>query len=139
MKRQWKLCLYMATVLCMSVSCKKEEPNLDCDDGTCCGSTKGDMYKFILYLENTPANFVSSGGGGFDFAPNTDAPMRSIPICNLNNYDVSILKHTPMLGTNLTPLYKYRVWGKIYQSFHSRTLVDLPVYWISVEKVEEVN
>jgi hypothetical protein len=138
MKRRWKSWLYIAGVLCMSVSCKKEAPNLDCDDGTCCGTTK-DRYKFIVQLENVPADFAATGGGGFDFAPNTNAPMRSIPLCSINSYDISKLKHTSTLGTNLPSPYKYRVWGKVYQSFHSRILVDLPVYWLHVEKVEEIK
>ena len=124
-------------MLLMSVSCKKEEPNLDCDDGTCCGSIQAGRFKFIQHVENVPADF--SINGGFNFSSEANTPRRDIIVCDINSFDVSNLKHTSTFGTNIPPPYKYRVWGNIYQPLDARPLVDLPVYLINVEKVEEVK
>ena len=137
MKKQLKHLLYIAVVLCVGASCKKEVPNLDCDDGTCCGSARSGRYKFIQYVENAPADF--SKNGGFNFSSNAGTPMRDIPICDVNSFDVSNLKHTSTFGTNEPSPYKYRVWGKVYQSLDARSFADLPVYMINVEKVEEAK
>jgi hypothetical protein len=133
--------LYTAAVLLMSVSCNKEEPNLDCDDGTCCGSVQAGRFKFIQQVENAPADFWSQGGGGFYFNPNISITptSSSISVCEISAEKVKNLKHTSTFGTNLPAPYKYRVWGKIYQVLDARVIIDIPVYMINVEKVEEVK
>ena len=82
MKRLIKPFLYATVVMLMSVSCKKEEPNLDCNDGTCCGSVQAGRFKFIQQVENAPADF--SRNGGFNFSPEANTPMRDIIVCDGN-------------------------------------------------------
>ena len=140
MKRLIKPFLYATVVMLMSVSCKKEEPNLDCNDGTCCGSVQAGRFKFIQQVENAPADFWTTGGGGFHFSSNVLATrFASMGICDISAEKVKDLKHTSTLGTGVTPPFKYRVWGKIYQVLDARVIIDIPIYMINVEKVEEVK
>ena len=139
MKKQLKPWLYVAAVLLMSVSCKKEVPNLDCDDGTCCSTVKSNRFRFVQFIENAPADFWARGGGGFVFSPEVKVPEISISICEIHSTDLSGLKHTSTFGTNLPAPYKYRIWAKVYQALDARVIIDKPVYFLHIQKWEETK
>ena len=124
----------------MSLSCKKEpipEPDYSCNDGTCCGSIQAGRFKFIQSIENVPADYWSTGGG-FDFKPNTTV-WPYVELCGLSAEKVKNIKPTSTFGTKVPSPYKYRVWGKIFQEMEARVIIDMPIYKVNVEKVEEIK
>ena len=143
--------LYVAAVLLMSVSCKKEvpaeyvfipRPELDCDDGTCCGELPGVRYQFITEFKDEPVSF---GRGSFvtvSFKNSIAGKPRSAIVCDLS---LDIVKDweitTPAPFTNETLQYKHRISGKLYDDKNVRPFcVDcgLP-FMVRIEKWEFIK
>ena len=143
MKKQLKPWLYVAAVLGMSVSCKKEVPDPSCNNGTCCGTYVGTRYKFIKNIENEPADYTASTLSGFNFKNpivTSSGDVFRVPLCDLS---VSTMRDMNLKRTYFpgqVPTYRYRVWGKIYENLDA-TVFGPPYHDFDffVEKVEEIK
>ena len=145
MKKQWKHYLYIAAVLCVSASCKKEElADPSCDDGTCCGEYVGEKYKFIKNIENEPADYASSSTVPvFNFKKPVVTSSGDVFLISVCDVSVKKIKDMSLEGTYFwgqTPTYRYRVWGKIYENLHV-TVFGPPYHDFDffVEKVEVIK
>jgi hypothetical protein len=130
--------LYMAAVLCMSISCKKELVPEDplagfrCNDGTCCGRDNT-TYEYVQTIKDLPADFFDLGGGkGFIFKEMIGAAS----VCDLSLVKVKEFKH------NYDPVtwpLKYNVSGKIYADVSNPRLTKDPIYYILIDSVKANN
>ena len=145
MKRQWKLCFYVAAVLCMSVSCKKEVPDPKDDGAISCG--QGDPLEdwvLVTKFENEPA----------DLGPTALLFKRSFMVDNyqpsLQQNSVSLcgemgkakfqnLEYTYVFTNEYiaNPRYVYRTWGRIFWARHISTFTGLPLLFAQVDKIEK--
>jgi hypothetical protein len=121
----------MAGLLCMSVSCKKTEPELlfgshpelDCDNGTCCSTLPGVKYEFIAEFKDEPITFSRNIGAwpGIGFKNKINGEPIAGFVCELS-YD--IIKDWEDTGTpiftSIPPKYKHRISGKIYYNKNAR-------------------
>jgi hypothetical protein len=140
-----KTLLYMAAVLCMSISCKKELVPEDplagfrCNDGTCCG--QGSItYQYVQKIENMPADYLGDTLGG-RFLYNQPLGGEEYPntiICELSRTKIKSLGLKKTYDRNTWPL-KYRVWGIVYADISTPRLVAGPFYYILIDKVEFQN
>ena len=146
MKKQLKPWLYLAVVLLMSVSCKKEvpaefvfvpRPELDCDDGTCCGVLVGTRYQFITEFRDEPVSF---GRGSFvevSFKNSIAGKPRAAIVCDLS---LGMVKDWESTAAE-THQYKYRISGKLYDDKSIRPFcIDcgLP-FMVRIEKWEFIK
>ena len=116
----------------LEVSCNKETVKADCDPSSCCGNFK---YQFVQDLAGAKADI---GIGGFKF----EQPIRDqfgILACSKQIDMLSTYERTSF-PNDLNPLYKYRVWGKVYQNLEVWSIG--PPYEkleIRIERIEKVN
>ena len=144
MKKQLKPLLYVAVVLGMSVSCKKEVPDPSCNNGTCCGTYVGTRYKFIKNIENEPADYAPSATVPvFDFKNpivTSSGDVFTISVCDLSIITMKDMNLKRTYFPRQVPTYRYRVWGKIYENLDV-TVFGPPYHDFDffVEKVEEIK
>ena len=126
MKKQWKFCFYVAAVLCVSGSCKTNDPSV-------CG-LQGQELTCVATLKKTPADF-----DGVFFYFEKHGQLLPCPNCEekLIQGKVGVSTFGPP-GT--TKPYKYRIWGQIYEC------TSCPIYApgrgprkVYVDKIETVN
>jgi hypothetical protein len=126
MKRQWKPWLYVAAVLCMSVSCKKDE----LDDGSSCGPPSQELT-FLKTLQNARADVADAG-----LVLENDGFVNYC-IKQERTYEPSQLE-TTYLDFKPQP-FKYRVWGKLYNCDNCPVYgVGMRVWYIRIDKIERV-
>ena len=138
-KQKLKPFIYAAAVLCMSLSCKKEDP---CGPASCCGAPDQKM-RFIKNLENARADIGIAG----DFIVEglkdeyTKQPS-SAGLCYLQEQSGTFagqLKPTHDSKPNTPQTYKYRVWGTIYNCDSCPTFSISNVYYFKLTKIEYQN
>ena len=128
MKQVLKPLLYVAVVLCMSVSCKTQYP---CPDGSCCGASTQKLSYFTT-VENARAD---TWGGGLVVENIKDAPSFCLKQRDLYESELE----TTYIDGKPQP-FKYRVWGKIYNCDNCPVLtVNGVLQYIYVEKIEKIN
>ncbi len=127
MKQKLKKWLYMAGLLCMSVSCKKEVEFTSSD----CGAPEQKMT-YRTTIKNARADL---GQDGYLVIEGVEgAPL----ICYQQDMQLlSNLKVTYRLGQPQP--YKYRVWGRIYNCDNCPTLIKGDALEIKVTKIEYQN
>jgi hypothetical protein len=143
MKLKLKKYLYIAAMLCMAVSCKKDPPpDTSCNNGTCCGQGK-DRYKFIKVIENAPADYAASSIYPVlnlkDPIVTSSGDVYLVPICDLSTNTVQSMNLTNTYFINKTPTYQYRIWGKLYDNL-SATSFGPPyhAFNIFIDKIEKI-
>ena len=146
MKHVMKPLLYVAAVLLMSVSCKKEvpadfvfvpRPELDCDDGTCCGELVGVRYQFITEFRDEPVSFGRESFVSVSFKNSIAGKPRSAIVCDLS---LEMVKDWETTAAE-THQYKYRISGKLYDNRNFLPLCincALP-YYVRIEKWELIK
>lgn len=94
--------------LSVGIACKKEEVVASCEPSICCGQY---TYRFVQDLNGVKADV---GLVGFWFKQ---------PIMNrrgiaayINQWDMMDTYEQTSIPNDPNPPYKYRVWGKVYQS-----------------------
>ncbi len=127
MKKQWKPWLYVAAVLCMSVSCKKEE----CICANCGAPDQKMTYRTTI--QNARA----------------DVGFAGLIVESIKDHELIVCYQQPPLNVKLQQTYdfntgkpqpfKYRVWGKIYNCDSCPTAVIGDVLHIRIDKIETVN
>ena len=145
MKRQWKLCFYVAAVLCMSVSCKKEVPDPKDDGAISCGQG-GPLEDWVLVtkFENEPADLGPTAllfKRGFELGNEPyPFPQRSILLCG----ELGVVKftnleytYTPTNEYIANPRYVYRVWGRIFWARHLSNVTGSPIFRTQIDKIEK--
>ncbi len=125
-KQKLKPFIYTAAVLCMSISCKKDE----CPCGEC-GAPKQKM-SYVTTLENARADVDWNG----DFGIENIGSGISVCFQQLEQYEG---KFQQTLFRNKPIPYKYRVWGKIYNCDNCPTLIPGPSHELFIHKIEYQN
>ena len=136
-KQKLKPFIYTAAVLCMSISCKKEDP---CGPASCCGAPSQKM-SFIKNVENARTDigladeFIIEGLTG-------RYGQSAASLCYLQAQAGTFagqLRTTYDFRTNTPQTYKYRVWGTIYNCDDCPTITISNVYYIKLTKIEYQN
>ena len=143
MKRQWKLCFYVAAVLGMSVSCKKEAPDPNDDGAVSCGSFSED-WVLVTKFENEPADLGPTAllfKRGFmvdNYRPSL--PQMSIMLCGeIGEAKFQNLEYTYIFTNEYiaNPRYVYRVWGRIFWARDVINITGLPILLAQIDKIEK--
>ena len=123
LKQKLKPFIYAAAVLCMSISCKTNDPNA-------CGS--GSKLTCIANLKNVKADYT-----GAMFEVEKYGAVSVCPTCEDKVIGMN-LKPSYIAGTNV---YKYRMWGQIYRCDDCPVIsINSPkVLLMYVDKVETIN
>ncbi|TAG24273.1 MAG: hypothetical protein EAZ32_18775 [Cytophagia bacterium] len=125
MKKQWKPWLYIAAVLCMSVSCKKEE--CICAD---CGAPDQKMT-YRKTIQNARADVWGSG-----------LLIENVAGAPFFCYQQQLLYEGKLQNTYVDGQpqpFKYRVWGDIYNCDSCPTAVIGDVLHIRIDRIEMAN
>ena len=138
-KQKLKPFIYTAAVLCMSISCKKEDP---CGPASCCGAPVQKM-RLVKNLENIRADIGLAGDFLIEGLKDEYTEGETAAgLCYLQAQERAFagqLKTTHDFRTNLPQPYKYRVWGTIYNCDDCPTSVIGNVYYIKLIKIEYQN
>ena len=145
MKKQLKPWLYLAVVLLMSVSCKKEVPD-PLDDGaiSCGAGLPLEDWVLVTKFENEPADLGPTallfkrgfmlGNEPYPF------PQKSILICGeLGVAKLTNLEYTyvPTQEYIENPRYMYRVWGRIFWARHLYNITGSPIFFTQIDRIEK--
>jgi hypothetical protein len=137
--KQW---LYIAGLLCMAVSCKKEDP---CGSGACCGGID-QQFSYVKTLENARADIHKSGVFLIEGLINPQRPLEGewgASLCYQQQINESFKGQLMVTyyGDSKTSLpYKCRVWGTVYNCDDCPTLTEYgKVYYIKLTKIEYQN
>lgn len=138
MKKQFKPWLYVAAVLLMSVSCKKEQtpdPPYEgfCKDGSCC-TGPATVLKFSKKIENARADF-NRIGSNYGFLIES---IGSVPVCDLCVDKVKDLEPT-FFGDGRPVSHAYRVWGLVFICTSCTSLGPYPPQQFYIERVKKVK
>jgi hypothetical protein len=146
-----KTLLYMAAVLCMSISCKKElvpedrfapHPELDCEsiNGNCCSPLPGIKYRYVtefkdelIFVSQISDDKYSNMWGSGVFTP--IGQRMGGYLCELGTEKLKTLSPTPITNVQL------RVSGKVYADRGIAIFCKecfFP-YYLSIEKAELVR
>ena len=120
--------LYVAVVLGMSVSCKKEDP---CGNTFCCGSPD-EKLRFLRTVENARADTWSGGLVIVDSVRTVASYCFSQKDLYPGNLRVTYVEPQPQP-------YKYRVWGTVYRCLNCPTFIRGYVDYIKIDKIEFQN
>ena len=140
-KQKLKPFIYTAAVLCMSISCKKDEPPPTM--AARCG-LPNEKFTYKMTFENARADFGLAGEFIIEGLRSEvrDKAQAAAFLCLLEDelstsidkleitYDFRVMKLQP---------YKYKVWGDIYNCDSCPTLVQGNVYYIVLKKIEYSN
>ena len=125
MKKQLKPLLYVAVVLGISVSCKKEDPGV-------CGVNTQELI-CIATLKKIPADF---DGGSFH-----TEKYGIVDVCpNCQEKLVQEKIKVTVIGSGSLKPYKYRIWGQVYDCISCPTLTPgTHLRFVYIDKIESSN
>jgi hypothetical protein len=138
-KIKLKKWLYMAGLLCMSVSCKKDPPPPTL--AALCG-LPNEKFTYKMTFENARADIDLVSGtfvieGLRNQYRDVQEPAELCPE-QVNDF-IGKLMATHDFRTNKPQPYKCRVWGEIYNCDTCETVVIGNVYYIKLTKIEYQN
>ena len=132
--------------LYMAVSCRKDPPDLSCEDGSCC--SPGTPAKFFKRIDGGLADYANLSFGFKDTLNVVNGfVLNGADICDVQEGMIKAM-HLKGNGTiengkfrliDSTNRYQYRVWGNIYELPRIINFLPIPTYRIRVEKVEEAR
>jgi hypothetical protein len=140
--KQW---LYMAGLLCMSVSCKEKLTGCDLDALCCDTADSGYGFVLVTKFENAPADYGNSAlffKNGFTVKElKMKYSQQSIPLCEHPDNIIKIkgLPTTTNYNDYANTPYKYRVWGRIFWAKDVSNITGLPVLRSQIDRIEKNN
>lgn len=130
--------------LCVSAGCRKDPPDLSCEDGSCC--SPGTPAKFFKRVNGGLADYA---GLSFEFKDTLNIVgkfvLNGAAVCDVQEDMINAMQlksnNTIENGKfrliDSTNRYQYRVWGIIYELPRIINFLPIPTYRIRVEKVEK--
>lgn len=130
--------------LIISLSCEKNGPDPECRDASCCHP---EYNRYREDIKDAPACLTGPPQfSSWTFIVRTPYPSNKRPYKSrfLDVCDSSLDKIKGLKADIVTPdssqmTYSYRISGKIFEDTLNPRLIEAPVLYISLDKVEKIN
>jgi hypothetical protein len=138
----------LLSILCIpliiALSCEKNRPDPECRDASCC------YPRFNKYREDVkdvpacltgPPQFSSWTLVVKTPLPSSKRPYKSrhLDICEISLPKIKGFKADLVTPDSSQMTYSYRISGKIFEDTLNPRLIEAPVLYISLDKVEKIN
>ena len=124
LKQKLKPFIYTAAVLCVSISCKTNDPSA-------CGPTSQKLT-CIANIKNAKADY-----DGYAFDIENQGFVMVCENCQNKTYSMKLKPSFVSMGTKP---YKYRLWGQIYRCDNCPNIAGgINILYLYIDKIEYQN